>query len=82
MTGTGRCGASLILNTIDPSYAFFIDVGGRDACHKPDATRYGNNTLWVTDDPDDTTAREYSAGIDASAGQTGLSAYGAASENR
>jgi hypothetical protein len=51
-----------------------MDVGGSDTYLKPDATRYGNNTLWVTDDPDDPTAREYSAGIDACAGQTGLSA--------
>lgn len=69
-------------NTINPSYAFFVDVGGADTYVKPTPDGYGDDSLWVTDDPDDPTAREYSAGIDAAEGATGLSAYGVASEDR
>ncbi len=73
----GSCG-----NTLNPSYAFFVDVGGADTYIKPTADDYGDDRLWVTEDPDAPTAREYSAGIDSATGGTGQSAYGAASEGR
>lgn len=66
----GTCGDS----TTYVSYGFFVDVGGTDTYDKPDTTGYGNDTLWITDDPDDTDAQEISGGIDAADGDSYLRA--------
>ncbi len=68
----GSCGNS----TTTPSYGFFVDAGGTDEYIKPDATGYGNDTLWLPDDPEDETALEYMGGIDAATGETWAWAYG------
>ncbi len=66
----------------NPSYGFFVDVGGTDTYIKPDPTGYGNDMLWITDDPVDATALELSGGLDAADGRTWTSAYGAVWEAR
>ena len=65
-------------STIHPTYAFFVDVGGTDVYVKPDPTGYGDDRLWITDDPDDPTANEFGAGLDVSTGATGLEGFGTA----
>jgi hypothetical protein len=72
------CGASTTL----PTYAFFADAGGVDAYQKPDPTGYGDETQWISDDPDDPMANELAGGVDASRGSTYASAYGAVHEGR
>jgi hypothetical protein len=66
------CGTS---NT-RPSYGFFVDTGGDDAYVKPDPAGYGDDMLWITQDPDDPEALEISGGIDAADGDSYLRAYG------
>ncbi len=68
----GTCGDS----TTFVSYGFFVDVGGTDTYDKPDPTGYGDDTTWITDDPDDTDAQEISGGIDAPDGDSYVWAYG------
>jgi len=60
-----------------PSYGFFVDADGVDTYVKPDPTGYGDDLLWITDDPDDEDALEYGGGIDVSGAATYAQAYGA-----
>ncbi len=64
----GTCGDA----TTIPSYAFFVDLDGVDLYDKPDPTGYGDDTLWLTDDPHDDSALELSGGIDVTAGTCAL----------
>lgn len=67
-----------LLPLTNPSYAFFVDAGGTDTYEKPDgAPGYGDDLLWITDDPVDATALELSGRLDAASGQTWAAAYGA-----
>ncbi len=68
------CGTS----TNIPSYGFFVDLDGGDLYDKPDPTGYGEDVLWLTDDPDDSSAMELSGGIDTSSGVCFAQGYGAA----
>ena len=68
----GSCGNSTTL----VSYGFFVDIGGTDIYDKPDPTGYGNDLIWITDDPEDEDAIELSGGIDAADGDSYLWAYG------
>jgi len=52
------------------SLGFFVDIGGKDEYIKPDATGYGDDKIWVTDDPDDKDAQEFSGGIDSADGDS------------
>lgn len=72
----GSCGDS----TTVPTYALFVDAAGNDTYTKPMTPPNVNDSTWVNDDPDDADARELSAGIDASTGNSYVSAYG--SEHR
>ncbi len=72
------CGNSFTI----PTYGFFVDAAGSDTYIKPDVTGYGDNSLWLPDDPVDPTAREYMGGLDAQAGATWQWAYGAVHESR
>ena len=54
------------------SLGFFVDIGGTDTYSKPDASGYGDDKIWVTDDPDDSDALEYSGGIDAASGESAM----------
>ena len=74
----GTCGESDWI----PSYGFFADLDGSDLYDKPDVTGYGDDTLWVTDDPDDDGAMELSGGVDTSGGVCFARAYGAAWQAR
>ncbi len=60
----GTCGDA----TTIPSYGFFVDLDGADLYDKPDPTGYGDDTVWLTDDPHDDTAMELSGGIDVTGG--------------
>lgn len=69
----GTCGKYEVI----PSWGFFVDIGGLDLYTKPGkqtpkSGSYGDNQLWVTDDPDEPKAKEQSGGIDATKGDTGL----------
>jgi hypothetical protein len=68
----GSCGDS----TTFTSYGFFVDIGGADTYDKPDPSGYGNDLIWITDDPDDPDADEISGGIDAADGDAYMWAYG------
>lgn len=72
------CGNS---NTI-PSYGFFVDAGGTDTYVKPDPTGYGDDLIWLPDDPVDATALEYMGGIDRDGGESWTWAYGAVHDER
>ena len=70
----GVCGKYEVI----ASWGFFVDVGGSDAYNKPGkqmpkSGKYGDDQLWVTDDPDEPTAKEQSGGIDVLTGDTGIS---------
>lgn len=59
------------------SRGFFVDVGGKDSYSKPGkqlpkSGSYGNDSLWVTDDPDEPKALELSGGIDTATGDSGV----------
>jgi len=61
---------------------FFVDAGGADTYIKPDATGYGDNSLWLPDDPVDANALEYMGGLDGQGGSTWQWAYGAVHDSR
>jgi len=65
-----------------PSYGFFVDAAGTDTYIKPDATGYGDDVIWLPDDPVDATALEYMGGLDRDGGETWTWAYGAARAER
>lgn len=68
----GGCGD----HTDWPSYGFFVDLDGTDVYEKPDATGYGDDRIWITDDPRDEDALELSGGLDAVGGDGFARAYG------
>ena len=72
------CGNSFTI----PSYGFFVDAGGADTYIKPDPTGYGDNSLWLPDDPVDANALEYMGGLDIQGGSTWQWAYGAVHDSR
>ncbi|MBN1335427.1 MAG: hypothetical protein JXB39_05655, partial [Deltaproteobacteria bacterium] len=61
-----------------PTYGLFVDADGTDTYTKPDATGYGDGTLWISDDPVDVSALEIGGGVDTSGPPGALRAYGAA----
>ncbi len=59
-----------------PSYGLFADLDGADLYDKPDPTGYGDDSLWINDDPDDPDAMELSGGVDLTGGVSFARAYG------
>ncbi len=59
-----------------PTYGFFVDLDGTDVYDKPDATGYGDDLVWITDDPRDDSALELSGGVDTTGGTCFARAYG------
>lgn len=74
----GSCGDSTTVAT----YALFVDAGGTDIYKKPMTMPNADDTMWITDDPEDENALELSGGVDSSEGKTYTHAYGAAYDAR